>query len=63
MNHQSIKNLQAVLANQVAQKNALASAVKLACVCHWAQSQASAAEVGLTDTLATSGIKVNESVI
>lgn len=58
MNHQSIKNLQTVLASQVAQKNALASAVKLACVCHWAESQASAAEVGVTDTLATSIIRI-----
>lgn len=58
MNHQSIKNLQTVLASQVAQKNALASAVKLACVCHWAESLASASEVSLTDTLATSIISI-----
>lgn len=53
MNHQSIKTLQTVLASQVAQKNALVSAVKLACVCRRAESQTSAAEVGLTDTLTT----------
>lgn len=57
MKHQSIKNLQTVLASQVAQKNALVSAVKLGCVCHWAEGQAPAAEVGLTNTLATSIIR------
>lgn len=46
MNPQSIKSLQVALACQVAQKNALMSAVKLACVCRWAET--SAAEVGLT---------------
>ncbi|XP_028251836.1 uncharacterized protein LOC114427829 [Parambassis ranga] len=36
MNKQSIENLQVSLACQVTQKNALMSAVKLACLCHWA---------------------------
>lgn len=58
MNHQSIKNLQTALASQVAQKNALVGAVKLACVCHWAESQTSAAEVGLTGTLTTNIIRI-----
>lgn len=49
MNQQSIKSLQVALACQVAQKNALVSAVKLARVCRWAESETSAAEVGLTD--------------
>lgn len=49
MNQQSVKSLQVALACQVAQKNALMSAVKLACVCRWAESETSAAEVGLTD--------------
>lgn len=49
MNQQSLKSLQVALACQVAQKNALMSAVKLACVCRWAESETSAAEVGLTD--------------
>lgn len=53
MNQQSIKSLQVALACQVAQKNALMSAVKMACVCRWAQSETSAAEVGLTDPTAT----------
>lgn len=52
MNQQSIKSLQVALACQLAQKNALMSAVKLACVCRWAESETSAAEVGLTDPTA-----------
>lgn len=48
MNWQSITNLQTALAAQVAQKNSLASALKLACVCYWAESQALDAEVSLT---------------
>lgn len=37
MNKQSIENLQVTLACQVTQKNALISAVKLACLCYWAE--------------------------
>ncbi|KAA8581911.1 coiled-coil domain-containing protein 162 [Etheostoma spectabile] len=44
MNTQSIENLQVTLACQVAQKNALISAVKLVCVCHWAESETSSAQ-------------------
>ncbi len=42
MNKQSVENLQVTLACQVTQKNALISAVKLVCLCHWAS-----AEVGI----------------
>ncbi|XP_005736840.1 uncharacterized protein ccdc162p [Pundamilia nyererei] len=45
MNRQSIKNLQVALACQVTQKNALTSAVKLARLCLWAESDSSSAEV------------------
>ncbi|XP_072221575.1 coiled-coil domain-containing protein 162 [Leuresthes tenuis] len=45
MNKQSIENLQVTLACQVTQKNALMSAVKLACVCHWAESVSSSADI------------------
>ncbi|XP_059209493.1 coiled-coil domain-containing protein 162-like [Centropristis striata] len=41
MNRQSTENLQVSLACQVTQKNALISAVKLVCLCHWTQSQTS----------------------
>ncbi|XP_045918386.1 uncharacterized protein si:ch73-242m19.1 isoform X3 [Micropterus dolomieu] len=44
MNRQSIENLQVTLACQVTQKNALLSAVKLVCLCHWAESVTSSAE-------------------
>ncbi|XP_062253462.1 uncharacterized protein LOC133962042 [Platichthys flesus] len=44
MNTQSIENLQVTLACQVTQKNALISAVKVACLCHWAESVTSSAE-------------------
>ncbi|XP_044023592.1 uncharacterized protein si:ch73-242m19.1 isoform X2 [Siniperca chuatsi] len=44
MNKQSIENLQVTLACQVTQKNALLSAVKLVCLCHWAESVTSSAE-------------------
>ncbi|XP_042292989.1 uncharacterized protein si:ch73-242m19.1 isoform X2 [Thunnus maccoyii] len=37
MNKQGIENLQVTLACQVTQKNALISAVKLACLCYWAK--------------------------
>ncbi|CAJ1073323.1 uncharacterized protein si:ch73-242m19.1 isoform X2 [Xyrichtys novacula] len=40
MTRQSLENLQVTLACQVAQKNALMSAVKLVCVCHWAETSA-----------------------
>ncbi|KAG7510523.1 hypothetical protein JOB18_024247 [Solea senegalensis] len=46
MNTQSVENLQVTLACQVAQKNALISAVKVACLCHWAGSVTSSAESG-----------------
>ena len=45
MNTQSIENLQVTLACQVTQKNALISAVKVACLCYWAESVTSSAEV------------------
>ncbi|KAL3968597.1 granzyme K [Sarotherodon galilaeus] len=45
MNRQSIENLQVALACQVTQKNALMSAVKLAQLCLWAESDSSSAEV------------------
>ncbi|XP_074547863.1 uncharacterized protein LOC141806315 isoform X3 [Halichoeres trimaculatus] len=46
MNRQSLENLQVTLACQVTQKNALMSAVKLVCVCHWATGiTASSSEV------------------
>ncbi|XP_050923208.1 uncharacterized protein LOC108888382 [Lates calcarifer] len=45
MNSQSIENLQVTLACQVTQKNALISAVKVACLCYWAESMTSSAEV------------------
>lgn len=48
MNQQSVENLQVTLACQVTQKNALISAVKLACVCYWAESAASSTEVCVT---------------
>ncbi|XP_047197601.1 coiled-coil domain-containing protein 162 isoform X2 [Hippoglossus stenolepis] len=44
MNTQSIENLQVTLACQVTQKNALISAVKVACLCYWAESVTSSAE-------------------
>ncbi|XP_033180902.1 uncharacterized protein LOC113127098 isoform X2 [Mastacembelus armatus] len=44
MNKQSIENLQVSLACQVTQKNALISAVKLACLCYWAENVTSSAE-------------------
>uniref|UniRef100_UPI0037E99645 uncharacterized protein n=1 Tax=Semicossyphus pulcher TaxID=241346 RepID=UPI0037E99645 len=44
MNKQSLENLQVSLACQVTQKNALMSAVKLVCLCHWAGSVAPSAE-------------------
>nr|XP_020463698.1 uncharacterized protein LOC109964611 isoform X3 [Monopterus albus]XP_020463699.1 uncharacterized protein LOC109964611 isoform X3 [Monopterus albus]XP_020463700.1 uncharacterized protein LOC109964611 isoform X3 [Monopterus albus] len=44
MNKQSIENLQVTLACQVTQKNALISAVKLACLCYWAEDKTSSAE-------------------
>ncbi|CAK6966026.1 uncharacterized protein si:ch73-242m19.1 [Scomber scombrus] len=37
LSKQSIENLQVTLACQVTQKNALISAVKLACLCYWAE--------------------------
>ncbi|XP_023276766.1 uncharacterized protein LOC111665883 [Seriola lalandi dorsalis] len=45
MNQQSMENLQVTLACQVTQKNALISAVKVACACYWAESVTSSAEV------------------
>ena len=45
MNKQNIENLQVTLACQVTQKNALISAVKLVCLCHWAESVTSSAQV------------------
>ncbi|XP_049452775.1 uncharacterized protein si:ch73-242m19.1 isoform X1 [Epinephelus fuscoguttatus] len=44
MNKQSIENLQVTLACQVTQKNVLISAVKLVCLCHWAESGTSSAQ-------------------
>ncbi|KAF0044021.1 hypothetical protein F2P81_003179 [Scophthalmus maximus] len=44
MTKQSIENLQVTLACQVAQKNALISAVQVASLCHWAGSVTSSAE-------------------
>ncbi|XP_051252376.1 uncharacterized protein si:ch73-242m19.1 isoform X2 [Dicentrarchus labrax] len=44
VNKQSVENLQVTLACQVTQKNALISAVKLVCLCHWAESETSSAE-------------------
>lgn len=47
MSQDSVENLQVTLACQVTQKNALISAVKLACLCRWAESVMSSAEVGI----------------
>ncbi|XP_029350211.1 uncharacterized protein LOC115036227 [Echeneis naucrates] len=44
LNQQSIENLQVTLASQVTQKNALISAVKVACLCYWAESVTSSSE-------------------
>ncbi|XP_074517834.1 coiled-coil domain-containing protein 162-like [Sebastes fasciatus] len=44
MNKRSIENLQVTLACQVTHKNALISAVKLVCLCHWAESVTSSAQ-------------------
>ncbi|XP_070834690.1 uncharacterized protein [Chaetodon trifascialis] len=44
MNRPSIENLQVTLASQVTQKNALISAVKLVCLCRWAQRATPPAE-------------------
>ncbi|KAM3594364.1 uncharacterized protein V6R79_006445 [Siganus canaliculatus] len=49
MNKQSIENLQVVLACQVSQKNALISAMKLVCVCHWAESATRSVTSGAAD--------------
>ncbi|XP_071354884.1 uncharacterized protein [Trachinotus anak] len=47
MNQHSIENLQVTLACQVTQKNALISAVNLACLCYWAESVTSSSEDAL----------------
>ena len=46
LNRHSVENLQVTLACQVAQKNALISAVKLVCLCRRAESVTPSAEVG-----------------
>lgn len=51
MNKQSIENLQVTLACQVTQKNALMSAVKLVCLCLWAENGSSSAEVCVVHAL------------
>ncbi|XP_025756859.1 uncharacterized protein si:ch73-242m19.1 isoform X3 [Oreochromis niloticus] len=55
MNRQSIENLQVALACQVTQKNALMSAVKLAQLCLWAESDSSSAEREDKDVTCNSG--------
>ncbi|KAM6968645.1 coiled-coil domain-containing protein 162 [Tautogolabrus adspersus] len=57
LNRHSLENLQVTLACQVTQKNALMSAVKLVCLCHWAESETSLAESERVDVLSDKDVK------
>ncbi|XP_060918900.1 coiled-coil domain-containing protein 162 [Labrus mixtus] len=57
LNRHSLENLQVTLACQVTQKNALMSAVKLVCLCHWAESETSPAESERVDVLSDKNVK------